>query len=116
VTTDDEFTCHVERAGEDTVLRLAGELDVATAPQLRAAIDAARPRRGTLVLDVAQLSFMDSAGLHLLLDAHAAARAAGHDVVVAGAEGPVLLAMRATGVDLRVPCAPDVGTALGTTR
>ena len=58
-----------ERDGDGTVLRLAGELDLATADQLRARLaDAAAVRR--VVVDLAGLDFLDVAGLNTLLEAN----------------------------------------------
>jgi anti-anti-sigma factor len=46
-------------------LRLIGELDLLTAPQLQAALDGGEHRKG-MTLDLAGLSFIDSTGLHLI--------------------------------------------------
>jgi anti-sigma B factor antagonist len=64
------LTRHV--VGRRTVLRVAGEIDIATAPTLAGAIDAA-VAAGALELwiDLTPTSFMDSAGVHVLLAAHA---------------------------------------------
>ena len=55
------------RLDGDTGLKVVGELDVATAPQLRAALQGAvfadRP-----VLDLSELTFLDSCGVHAILD------------------------------------------------
>ena len=57
--------------GEATVLRLAGQLDIDTAPVLRAAIDPLL-ERGTcrIVVDLADLDFCDSIGLSTFVVAH----------------------------------------------
>lgn len=48
-----------------SVLHLAGELDLATGPRFRMAIDDLRDGTvATLVLDLARLTFIDSSGLH----------------------------------------------------
>lgn len=55
-------------ASSDSTIRLAGELDAATVPRLRAALAqplAGRPAR--LVLDLSELNFCDSTGLSLLV-------------------------------------------------
>lgn len=56
--------------GAGAVLRLVGELDIATAAQLDQAL-ATLTREGAtvVVLDVAELAFMDSSGLGVLLRA-----------------------------------------------
>jgi anti-sigma B factor antagonist len=67
------LTRHV--VGRRTVLRVAGEIDIATAPTLAGAIDTA-VAAGALELwiDLTPTSFMDSAGVHVLLAAHARLR------------------------------------------
>jgi anti-anti-sigma factor len=60
------------------VLRLSGELDVASAPALERAFETAcatRPRQ--IVLDMRELKFMDSTGLRTLLLANETARETG---------------------------------------
>lgn len=61
----------LERAGRTITLTLCGELDLVTAALVRAALDqAASERPDHLVIDLRELSFIDSTGVHLLLDAH----------------------------------------------
>lgn len=60
---------------------LSGEVDAHTAPTLAAAM-ASLPN-GVVRVDVADVSFMDSSGLRVLLEASIRARDAGGDVIVA---------------------------------
>jgi len=54
--------------GGDGCLVLAGELDAAAAPQVRAAVEALlAPKPAKLVLFLEQLTFMASAGLRILI-------------------------------------------------
>ena len=56
--------------GDIPVVRVAGEIDVATADSVRAAIAAAMDHRPTrLVIDMESVSFMDSSGIAVLLEA-----------------------------------------------
>ncbi|MCU1677321.1 MAG: anti-sigma-factor antagonist, partial [Frankiales bacterium] len=48
-----------------TVLVVAGELDLHTEPLLVEALDGSR---GTVVLDLSELTFVDSAGIHALVE------------------------------------------------
>lgn len=53
-----------------TVLRPSGELDVLTVPKLASALDqAVRHETGQVVVDLRDVEFIDSAGLHVLLNA-----------------------------------------------
>lgn len=60
----------VHREREAVVLRVAGELDLASAPHLESQIvQASAEGPQFLVLDLGQLDFMDSTGLRTLLSA-----------------------------------------------
>jgi anti-sigma B factor antagonist len=52
-----------------SIVRLAGELDMATAPRVRATLRALADGDGDFALNLADVTFIDSAGLHLLVDA-----------------------------------------------
>jgi anti-anti-sigma factor len=45
-------------------LRLVGELDVASVGKLRSMLDTLPPGGEAVIIDLAELSFMDSSGLH----------------------------------------------------
>jgi anti-anti-sigma factor len=55
--------------GTPVVLHVTGELDIATADQLREALDGALARDGSFVLDLAGVSFVGVAGLRVILEA-----------------------------------------------
>jgi anti-sigma B factor antagonist len=60
---------------ERVILAVAGELDLASVAALQAALDELRAAGWeNIVLDVRELTFIDSMGLSLLLDAERAAR------------------------------------------
>ena len=60
----------------DRLLVVHGELDIATAPELVEMLAPPPPPRATpVVLDLAEVTFMDSTGLTTLMDAHVARRA-----------------------------------------
>jgi anti-sigma B factor antagonist len=59
----------VERAdGERSVVALRGELDLATVDEVRARLDALRASGRPVVLDLDELTFMDSTGIRLVLE------------------------------------------------
>lgn len=71
----DEPLIDVSTDGDATVVRLAGELDLYTARSIRGPLlDAAKEATGTLVVDLAEVEFMDSTALALLLEARARLR------------------------------------------
>ena len=59
----------VEPLEDARLIRAAGELDMSSAPALRHELEAARDEAVTTLLDMAEVTFIDSTGLHLLLDA-----------------------------------------------
>jgi anti-anti-sigma factor len=71
-----------------TVATVAGELDLATVPQLEQALEGPLRDAGRLVVDLSECSFIDSSGLRALVGARAASEAAGGSfaLVTSGAE------------------------------
>ncbi len=67
---------------QGAVLSLAGELDMATAPALRRALDDLGAPGATIVVDLAGLEFIDSSGLNELVLALRRQRDDGGDVVL----------------------------------
>jgi len=92
-------------AGLDWVIRPAGELDMATAPQLDQRILAAmRDRRsGHVVVDLEEVEFMDSAGLRMLLTASAVARTNGNRLLLRRPARAVRRLLEVTGTGPLLP-------------
>jgi len=90
-----------EQVAEQTiVVRLRGELDLATAPELSRVLDDALGRhRCAVTLDLTELTFLDSAGILLLVNAHHRAEAQGCLMILRAPCRSVLKALRLTGVD-----------------
>jgi anti-sigma B factor antagonist len=64
-----DFRITIEPLEDACVMRVTGELDSATAARLRETLRAARQDGLTTVLDMSGVSFIDSAGLRVLLEA-----------------------------------------------
>jgi anti-sigma B factor antagonist len=69
--------------GDVAWVQLVGELDLAAAPELQATLCEAEARADIVVLDLRQLTFMDSAGVHAILRASVRARQTGHRLILA---------------------------------
>jgi anti-sigma B factor antagonist len=83
-STFPRFDCTLRDGGVDAAwVRVTGELDLATAPILAQALSQAEERAQRVVLDLRELTFMDSSGVHVILEASLRANAAGR--------GPVLV-------------------------
>jgi anti-anti-sigma factor len=63
----DEFSVSRRREGDAIVIAPAGEIDLATIDALQAVVDAAAAEAGGVVLDLREVTFIDSAGLRLLV-------------------------------------------------
>ncbi|RMI32408.1 anti-sigma factor antagonist [Nocardia stercoris] len=81
------MTTTVTAGGEATVLTVTGEVDLATAPALETAIDATlADNPANLIIDLARVTFLASAGMAALVAAY---RRAGERTRIAiVAEGP----------------------------
>jgi anti-anti-sigma factor len=74
------FRCDVAREGEVVRITLAGELDLASSAEVEPLLreTGSEPR----LLDLRDVTFMDSSGLRLILSAHAAARREGRSLEI----------------------------------
>lgn len=85
---------------ESASLSVSGELDLASAPELRAAIGellGAGIRH--LEVDLDECSFLDSSGLGALLWGHHRLRAAGGDLVAVNVHGPAARTIELSGIE-----------------
>jgi anti-anti-sigma factor len=85
------------------VLHLRGELDLATVEKLRDALTASLDGSRHLVLDLAELAFIDSSGLRELYRATTASGRDGWRLELVGAQGDVLQTIRMSGMDQVLP-------------
>jgi anti-anti-sigma factor len=92
----------VGRDGEH-VIRVRGELDIESAPDLERALLRARPAGERVVLDLAELRFMDSTGLRVLLRARAAAEADRWEITMRNVPPTIRRLFDMTGVHAALP-------------
>ncbi|MFL5781558.1 MAG: STAS domain-containing protein [Thermoleophilaceae bacterium] len=86
----EEFTISQHRLGDIRVVVPKREIDFLTAPQLRAELDRAIVEgNGKVVVDLCDVTFMDSAGAHALLDASKRLRALGRGFSVICVRGSI---------------------------
>jgi anti-sigma B factor antagonist len=79
-----------------TWVRVAGELDLATSPQLQRAVEEARLGARLVVLDLRELAFIDGSGVHAILDAARQARAEGRRLMLVRGPAQVDLVLTLT--------------------
>jgi anti-anti-sigma factor len=65
----DLLQVHVSRERGATVVAVVGELDAASTPDLQRPLDAALAEGDVIVLDLTECDFVDSTGLHTIIDA-----------------------------------------------
>jgi anti-anti-sigma factor len=81
------------------VVVLTGELDIATLAEATARVEAAEAvQPAVLVIDLSELSFVDSSGVRLVLLADRRARDAGRRLAVRLGRGPALRVFHALGI------------------
>lgn len=79
------------------VVAVSGEIDLATAPQVRDALAPREDGETAVVLDLRETTFLDSSGIRVLVEAHRAGEADGIPFSVAGS-APVRDLLETTGV------------------
>jgi anti-sigma B factor antagonist len=93
-----EFSVRRRWAGDAAVVVAEGEIDLATVDELQAAIDGAADGAAQVLLDLRAVTFIDSAGVRLVLEAM---RALPKFAVVRGS-AEVARVFRLVGLDERV--------------
>ena len=102
------FELTIDEEGENVHIRMRGDLDISTAPRLEdelRRLEADAPP--TLVLNLQQLSFMDSTGLRLLITADARARAEARRLVLVRGTEMIQRVLRVTRLDERLEIVDD---------
>ena len=95
-----EFGIESTATDDWRIVSVRGDIDVASAPKLRSALDSAEPGRLGVVVDMARVSFLDSGGLSVLVGAQARAGEQGHQMRVVADEPRVLRVLEITGLDV----------------
>ena len=84
--------------GERLVVALSGECDLAVRTELATALRNAVARSAVVVVDLAELEFIDSTGINEIIAAHHAAARRRGAVYVRNGCGPVAAVLAVTGV------------------
>ena len=89
--------------GGYAVVRLTGELDIATVDQLRQHLNKARQSYGEhVILDLSDLEFMDSQGLSVIVSCHKAVLAAAGSLALVAPRPIVRRTLEITGLSRRL--------------
>jgi anti-sigma B factor antagonist len=94
-----ELSIDVQREGDDALVRVAGELDISTSPDLQDALAELTDAPRRVVVDLSDLEFCDSTGLAALLGAHKALGEAGGTLELRHPSKMVVGLVQITGLD-----------------
>ena len=84
------FVCSWQIGGWDAAwVQVTGELDLATSPQFRQRLGEAQHAVRLVVLDLRELCFIDSSGVHVILDAARDSRRYGGRLLIVRGPAPV---------------------------
>jgi anti-anti-sigma factor len=106
----DQLRIDVRREADRVVVRLEGELDLASAPLLQDAIEGVdREASSTLVLDLQDLRFIDSTGLRTILWVRERCQDHAHEFAMTPGSDQVqrLFAISGAGEHLRIIASAD---------
>jgi anti-anti-sigma factor len=93
------------------LVRISGELDLATLPELERVVDGAtlKPR---LVVDLTECSFLDSSAVRVLLEAATKAEHAGGHMSLVAPDGGIRRILEIAGIDTLLPVHTTLGEAV----
>jgi|HubBroStandDraft_2_1064218.scaffolds.fasta_scaffold16446_3 anti-sigma B factor antagonist len=110
-----ELKVSCQYQGDHTVMSVAGEIDLYTAPRLHAelaaAVAAGSPAR--IIVDMSGVEFCDSTGMNVLLAAQRLAREGGGDLELAGPRPAIRKILQVTGLESVFTVLDDPAAVVG---
>jgi anti-sigma B factor antagonist len=107
-----ELGIETSARGGDVVLALAGDIDIHTAPQVRDRLAGLLAEgRTSIVVDLAEVTFLDSSALGALVSAHRDLAAVGGSLRLAAPQAHVLKVFRITRLAEVIPLYESVEAA-----
>ena len=104
MAVDDQLRIDVADEGERVVVRLVGELDLASTPGLEGVLESpVAMAAAMLVIDLQGLEFLDSTGLRVLLSTHERSKERGQAFAVTRSSPQVQRLFSITRVDEHLP-------------
>ncbi|HEY1828709.1 MAG TPA: STAS domain-containing protein [Acidimicrobiales bacterium] len=109
---EQEFRIEEREGGSAPVVAVAGEIDVATAPQLRDCLHRViTDGHATIVLDLLDVTFLDSTALGVLVGALKRCRELGGELRVVVTDPRIMKIFEITGLTKVFPIAPSLTAA-----
>jgi anti-sigma B factor antagonist len=109
----EELTIEIQPGQDHVIIAVAGEIDIATVAELRERLFELAEGNQSVIVDLSQVSFVDSIGLGALVGAAKRAAAHGGTLHVVGARPPVRQLFRVTGLDGQVLLARSLDEVIG---
>ena len=109
---DEALTVEIGHEQGCAIVTVVGEIDISTAPQLRERLFERAATGAPLVVDLGQVSFIDSVGLAVLVGTANRAAAHGGSLQVACGQPKIQELLRLTGLDRRIPLVRSLDEAL----
>jgi anti-sigma B factor antagonist len=110
-----DFAVHSREVGPATVIAVSGELDIHTAPDLTEVLSPALAAGRPVVVDLTDVTFMDSSGLSVFVTALKRAREAGNSLGLVIAEPRVMRVFSITGIDTLIDIHATLDLAIAAT-
>jgi anti-sigma B factor antagonist len=109
-----EFRLDVRRTDRATVVSVSGELDIVSSAELEEALEGLEGSEArSIILDLTDVEFMDSAGLAVVVRAHQRAENAGTPFTLVTGSPQVRRLLSVTGMDARITVAETSEELLG---
>ena len=90
---------NMKKNGTELTVEVGGRLDSLTAPELKSKLDASYAETGKLILDLAKLEYISSAGLRVLLEASQTMEEQQAEMLVRNLTRPVRSVIELVGFD-----------------
>jgi len=112
-----DLSVNTRTDGAVSVVEVAGEVDVYTAPTLRQHLrEASGGSAPRIVVDMTEVKFLDSTGLGVLVGAMGRVKEADGTLRLVVASDHILKVLRITGLDALIPVDGDAAAAIAASR
>ena len=107
-----DFAVHARQVGANTVIAVSGELDIHTAPDLTEVLQVAIATGQPVIVDLTDVTFMDSSGLSVFVSALKRVRESLTSLVLVVSEPRVMRVFSITGLDTLIDIHATLDSAL----